>query len=414
MILLAHPIGNANVRAVLRALDDAGLLAKFVTALGWSDASPLVQGLPPNLRSQMARRSYELPHYQIKVFPVREIVRLFAQRMGQRWLVEHEHGWASIDRVWREIDKFAADSLRKSHQKQGIHGVYAYEDCAARLFETAEEIGVRRIYDLPIAYWQTVQRLLREEAQRFPEWEPTLGGTRDSEEKLARKTRELDLAELVICPSAFVLDSLPESARASKSCVVAPFGSPSLEQAERAERKSNEGPMRVLFAGALTQRKGLADLFAAMKLVASREVELVVMGSLLRPLAWYREQFSGFIYEPPRPHRDVLRLMRTCDVLVLPSIVEGRALVQQEAMACGLPLIVTRNAGGDDLIAEGETGFVVPIRAPEAIAEKISWCATNRASIPGMAIAAQRRASELTWHGYGEKVVAAIRSLTGE
>jgi glycosyltransferase involved in cell wall biosynthesis len=414
MILLAHPFGNANVRAVLSALDQAGLLAKFVTALGWSNASPLVHELPPNLRAQMARRGYELPHYKIKIFPAREIVRLLAQKMRQRWLVEHGRGWASIDRVWRELDKFAADSLRESHQGQSIRAVYGYEDCAERLFETATELGIRRIYDLPIAYWETVQRLLQEEAQRYPEWEPTLGGTRDSEEKLARKTRELDLAELVICPSAFVLDSLPESARASKPCVVAPFGSPALEQVEPAERKRNEGPMRILFAGALTQRKGLADLFAAMKLVASKEIELVVMGSLLRPLAWYREQFPRFIYEPSRPHRDVLRLMRTCDVLVLPSIVEGRALVQQEAMACGLPLIVTKNAGGDDLIAEGETGFLVPIRAPEAIAEKITWCATNRASISGMAIAAQRRASERTWHGYGEKVLAAIRSLTSE
>ncbi len=414
MILLAHPIGNANVRAVLRALDDAGLLAKFVTALGWSEASPLVQGLPPNLRGRMSRRSYELPHYQIKVFPTREIVRLLAQKIGQRWLTKHESGWASIDRVWGKIDEFAADTLRKSHQKQSIRDVYAYEDCAVRLFEAAKEIGVRRIYDLPIAYWQTAQRLLKQEAQRYPDWEPTLVGTRDSEEKLARKTRELELAELVICPSTFVLDSLPESTRASKPCVVAPFGSPPLEQAGRAERKSSERPLRVLFAGALTQRKGLADLFAAMKLVASKEVELVVMGSLLRPLSWYREQFSGFLYEPPRPHRDVLRLMRTCDLLVLPSIVEGRALVQQEAMACGLPLIVTGNAGGDDLIVQGETGFLVPIRDPEAIAEKISWCAANRASIPGMAIAAQRRASELTWHGYGAKVVAAIRSFTGE
>ena len=151
-----------------------------------------------------------------------------------------------------------------------------------------------------------------------------------------------------------------------------------------------------------------------MKLVDSKEIELVVMGSLLRPLGWYREQFSSFIYEPPRPHHDVLRLMRSCDVLVLPSIVEGRALVQQEAMACGLPLIVTKNAGGDDLIAEGETGFLVPIRSPQAIAEKISWFAANRASISGMTIAAQRRASELTWPGYGQKVLAAIRSLTGE
>ncbi len=151
-----------------------------------------------------------------------------------------------------------------------------------------------------------------------------------------------------------------------------------------------------------------------MKLVDSKEIELVVMGSLLRPLAWYREQFPRFFYAPPRPHREVLRLMQTCDLLVLPSIVEGRALVQQEAMASGLPLIVTRNAGGDDLITEGETGFLVPIRAPEAIAEKLNWCATNRANISGMAIAAQKRASELSWHDYGEKVVAAIRSLTGE
>lgn len=414
MVLLAHPFGNANVRAVLRALDDAGLLAKFVTALGWSNASPLVHELPSNLRSQAARRGYELPHYKIKIFPAREIVRLLAQKMRQRWLVEHERGWASVDRVWRELDKFAARSLRESHERQRIRAVYAYEDCAERLFETARETGVRRVYDLPIAYWQTALRLLQEEAQRYPEWEPTLGGTRDSEEKLARKTRELDLAELVICPSAFVLDSLPENTRAAKPCLVAPFGSPSLEASELAERKPSGPPLRLLFAGALTQRKGLADVFAAMRLVDSKKVELVVMGSLLRPLDWYRAQFPHFIYEPPRPHREVLRLMRTCDVLVLPSIVEGRALVQQEAMACGLPLIVTKNAGGEDLIAEGETGFLVPIRAPEAIAEKINWCATNRANISGMAIAAQRRASELTWHRYGEEVLAAIRSFTGE
>src|SRR5450759_1082926 len=128
MILLAHPFGNANVRAVLSALDQARLLAKFVTALGWSNASPLVHELPPNLRSQMARRGYELPHYKIKISPAREIVRLPAQKMRQRWLVEHERGWASIDRVWRELDKFAADSLRKSYQRQSIRAVYAYED----------------------------------------------------------------------------------------------------------------------------------------------------------------------------------------------------------------------------------------------------------------------------------------------
>ena len=93
---------------------------------------------------------------------------------------------------------------------------------------------------------------------------------------------------------------------------------------------------------------------------------------------------------------------------------EGRALVQQEAMACVLPLIATRNAGADDLIEEGATGFLVPIRSPEAIAEKISWCAANRSILSGMGIAARERAGELRWRAYGETIVSAIRELINE
>lgn len=411
MILLAHPFGNQNVRAVLDAFEQAGLLAKFVTALGWSEASPFLAPFPKKLQRQMARRSYHLAPSRIKTLPQREIARLLGQRLGQEWLIQRERGWANIDRVWGELDSFAADFLRKSYQKEMIRIVYAYEDCALRSFETACEIGVRRVYDLPIAYWETVQRLLQEEAERYPDWAPTMEGVRDSKEKLARKKRELDLAEVVICPSGFVLESLPERIRGSRLCLVAPFGSPRSNLEENAKPSSVDRPLRVLFAGTLTQRKGLADVFAAMKLVRSEKVELVVMGSLLQPLAWYREQFPNFVYEAPRPHRDVLRLMQSCDLLVLPSLVEGRALVQQEAMMCGLPLIVTRNAGGEDLIVEGETGFLVPIRSPEAIAEKLDWFSRNRDRLSGMAIAAQQRASQLTWHDYGEKVIAALKPL---
>jgi glycosyltransferase involved in cell wall biosynthesis len=100
--------------------------------------------------------------------------------------------------------------------------------------------------------------------------------------------------------------------------------------------------------------------------------------------------------------------MLSCDVLILPSIVEGRALVQQEAMACGLPLIVTRNAGGEDLIVEGETGFLVPAGSPAAIAEKIEWFLENRGKLPGMRTAVRAKAAELTWPAYGDKILHAI------
>jgi len=406
MILVVHPFGNANVRAVLATLAEAGRLGKFVTTLGWSNRSPLWNVLPANVRDEMLRRGYALPPSKIKAHPARDIVRHLADKVGLATLTTHEIGFASVDRIWTRLDEVASDYLRRNHAELQLDGVYAYEDCAARTFETARELGLRRIYDLPIAYWQTAQALLREQAGRYPEWEPTLGGTRDSEEKLARKSRELDLADVVVCPSAFVFDSLPESARHSKKCVVALFGSPSHPTCE--SHGIHEKPLRFLFAGALTQRKGLADLFAAMKLVNSSQLELVVMGSLVMPMQFYRDQYAHFIYEPPRSHDAVLRLMSSCDVLVLPSIVEGRALVQQEAMSCGLPLIVTRNAGGEDLIIDGQTGFLVPANNPPALAEKIEWFLENRGKLPGMSEAARLKAAELTWRAYGDQILHAI------
>jgi glycosyltransferase involved in cell wall biosynthesis len=166
--------------------------------------------------------------------------------------------------------------------------------------------------------------------------------------------------------------------------------------------------LRVLFAGSMTQRKGLADVFAAMQLLRRADVELVVMGSPIAPMEFYRSQYREFTYMSTRPHRDVLGLMRDCDVLVLPSLVEGRALVQQEAMANGLPLIITENTGGEDLIVPGETGFLVPIRSPEAIAEKIAWLADHREALPDMRVAAVKKAEEYPWLRYRQRILSAV------
>ena len=406
MILVAHPTGNEFVRAALDAFDRAGMLSEFWTSVSWNADSPINSVFPSGFRETLRRRAFsESIRGRTHTIPMRETIRLLAGAIGIA--SKHETGPFSIDAVLGELDRRVAGRLRKIEH---INAIYAYEDGALDSFRTARERGFRRAYDLPIAYWETSGRLLREEAERYPDWEPTLIGTSDSVKKLERKTQELELAELVICPSNFVLESLPAPARAQKKCVIAAFGSPNVNLTPHP--KASSGKLRVLFAGSLSQRKGLADLFQAMKLVHSNQVELIVMGSLLRPLAWYREQFHEFVYEPTRPHGEVLRLMQSCDVFVLPSIVEGRALVQQEAMACGLPVIATKPAGADDAVRNGETGFLVPIRSPEAIAEKINWCADNRELLDGMGIAARKRAAEFTWRAYGETLVSAVRALT--
>jgi glycosyltransferase involved in cell wall biosynthesis len=194
---------------------------------------------------------------------------------------------------------------------------------------------------------------------------------------------------------------------------MSPFGTPLLSMGgvQNKEEKNIDRPLRIMFAGSMGQRKGLGDLFAAVKLLNRSDVELVVMGSLLAPMEFYRKEFSNFTYEPGRPHAKVLELMRSCDVFCLPSIVEGRALVMQEAMSQGLPIIITPNTGGADLVKEGETGFLVPIRSPTIIAEKINWFLENKAKISVMGKHAQQHAATYTWANYSTKIVKAVNDF---
>jgi hypothetical protein len=125
MILLAHPFGNANVRAVLEALHARDLLAKYVTALGWSEQAAILRFLPANVRRSLARRSYRLPPKKIAVHPAREALRLSASAAKIARLTEHERGFASIDRVWSELDAAAARHLRVHRQTEKVTAVYA-------------------------------------------------------------------------------------------------------------------------------------------------------------------------------------------------------------------------------------------------------------------------------------------------
>ncbi|SFM10153.1 glycosyltransferase family 4 protein [Variovorax sp. OV329] len=411
-LLLTHPAGNQNVRAVLAATEGAGQLARFATTVAAFEGDAPSRLLPGALRREWLRRRFDIAPAKVLTHPARELARMVAAKAGWQGAVRHEAGFASPDAVFQDFDRFVAARLPGLARTHGLTAVYAYEDSALHTFRAARALGLRCIYDLPIAYWETGRRLMQEEAERLPEWAATLGGgVTDSAPKLERKTEELALADMVVAPSGFVLDSLPASATRQKR-VLTPFGSPPSSVDERSSEVPDPGrPLRVLFVGSMGQRKGLADLFAAMRLLEGRNIELVVLGSLQESPEFYRRQCEGMRHEKGRPHAQVLELMRSCDLFCLPSIVEGRALVTQEAMSQGLPIVITANTGGADLVIEGRTGFLVPIRAPEKIAETIAWFDDNRRELPAMKAAAMRHAAGYTWQHYGELVVDAIREL---
>jgi glycosyltransferase involved in cell wall biosynthesis len=395
MILLAHPTGNAFSRALLDALLARRQLGLFATTIAFNGRETWLKLLPASLRSELLRRQFDVPSEKLFTRPARELARLALSRFGAH---------SDVASVYRDLDCALARELARLAREHPIAGVYAYEDGALKIFRRAQRLDLKCFYDLPIAYWETTQRLLCEEAGRRPEWAHTLSGLRDSEEKIRRKTEEAQLADVIVCPSAFVYESLPSELRPRS--IVAEFGSPPRQQPPPFREPGAK--LRVLFAGSMTQRKGLADLFAAMKLLKRDDLELVVMGSPLAPMDFYRREYRDFIYERPRPHHEVLKLMETCDALVLPSIVEGRALVQQEAMSCGLILIATANAGAQDLIEDGRAGFLIPIRSPEAIAERLAWLAENRSALPEMKRVACEKAAALTWRRYTDKILNAL------
>lgn len=402
-VIVSHPTGNANVRAVVSGLLKAGMLEKFITAIAYFNNSKWLK----TIFKDANRREFDenLKPYT-KTHSFYETGRHVLNKLGFSALTEKEHNPFSVASIYKELDLF----LSKKIPVYGGDAFYGYEDGSYHSFKAAKKAGMRCVYELPIAYWKTLHTLLMEESERLPQWKNTITGLNDSPEKLGRKTAELDMADLVITPGKFVADSLPGWAK-HKKIVIAPFGSPVNTNPEKIQAGMDENrPLRVLFAGSMSQRKGLADLFEATRLLNSKNIELVVFGSLQSPLSFYKKILPCFTYEPPRPHKEVLELMESCDVFCLPSIVEGRALVMQEAMSRGLPLIITANTGGEDLVVEGKTGFLVPVRSPQVIAEKLSWLLANRSYIREMSRAAYQHATTYTWEMYSESITSAIKT----
>ena len=215
MIILSHPTGNANVRAVLEAFARKDALESYSTTLASHPQSLISKVGLSSIYNELQRRSYsnQINPY-IQDYPIPEIVRLLATKLNLKFLTRHETGKFSVDGIYRYLDKKVSESLEKN-KNSNVKGVYAYEDGALETFRIAKKEGITTFYDLPIAYWETGSKLMKEESERYPLWSKTLaGGIKDSPEKLARKTKELELADVVIGPGSFVMDSLPKWAQA--------------------------------------------------------------------------------------------------------------------------------------------------------------------------------------------------------
>ncbi len=414
MILMSHPLGNANVRNAALALSDAGLLEELWTCLQWRPGHFLERMIPPRFRRELSRRSFPVTiRGRVHTAPWREAGRLLASQLpGGAWLTRHEAGWCSVDAVFRALDlRVARRAETLLRQRAPLTGVYGYEDAAAATFKVAGQTGQARIYDLPIGYWRTGQAIFAEEAARSPEWAPTLTGRSDSAAKLARKDEELQMADAVIVASSFTRQTLLTAPAFRAPVHVIPYGAPpaTVTSSEEAAGLAPGRKLRVLFAGSLGQRKGLSYLLAAIRPLAAH-VELTLLGGkTAEGCAPLEAAVRRHRWLPSLPHAEVLAEMARHDVLVFPSLFEGFGLVILEAMSRGLPVIATAHTAAPDLISDGVEGFIVPIRSPAAITEKLELLLRQPGLLAEMKYAARRKAEALTWQTYRARLAAVVR-----
>jgi alpha-maltose-1-phosphate synthase len=407
-VIVSHPTGNANVSAVVSALREEELLAAFYTCIHWRPESLTGRLMPRAVRGIFERRArIQLPNEFVRTRPMRELVRNLYIRAGKRHRIADASHTFSIDAVYRDLDRHVARSIRRYSD---VRAVYAYEDGALAQFREARKLGIQRIYDLPIGYWRANKKISAEEAELQPGWKGTLTALTDDASKQASKDEELELASTVIVPSTFVKDTL-DLYPGKKTIVVNPFGVPAKISAPR-QLTDPDKPLRVLYVGSLSQRKGIAYLFEAVE-KSGEAVTLTVVGRKVGQSDLLDKFCAKHRWLPSLPHDQVLDEMRNHDVFVFPSLFEGLALVQGEAISQGLPVITTPNSGGADILRDGMDGFIVPIRDPEAITARLIELYQDRTLLQQMSDSARERATQLDWKSYMARTVATIREALG-
>lgn len=319
-----------------------------------------------------------------------------ASRVLRKLAVYDEWNW--LDHGYRVLyDHWAAREVPICDVFQGWSGY-----CLQSL-RRAASLGAVTVLDRALAHPTYLNRLLQEEYLNWGlshRWSPSA----------ERITREVATADHVILPSAFVVDTFLAEGEEEQKLTELPFGVDTHRFCPSEERRKDDS-FRALFVGHVSVRKGVPYLLEAWRRLNWKDAELWIAGQnkLSAELRTkYGDltgvQFLGHVSNP-------VQVFQSADVFVFPSLAEGSALVTYEALACGLPVLTTRNAGS--VVRDGIEGFIVPIRDVEALANYLERLRADERLRKEMSEAARVRAKAYTWDRYGDALVEALRTLVG-
>jgi glycosyltransferase involved in cell wall biosynthesis len=183
------------------------------------------------------------------------------------------------------------------------------------------------------------------------------------------------------------------------------------------QARDPSSPCTFLFAGASINRKGidvLVEAFGALQRKFPGKARLVVVGprgdshALLE-----RPGIGDVVVRAAVAQADLLETYRSADCFVLPSRHDSFGMAVLEAMACGLPAIVSEMVGAREAIEEGRCGWVVPINDASALESRLTWCVENRAALAAMRPVARAAAERYGWDRYARQLASVMTEILG-
>lgn len=286
--------------------------------------------------------------------------------------------------------------------------LHSFLDEFPTLIFAAKRAGLKIVSELYILL--STDRILSDERGHFPGWEPNLPDYDNISQQVLGERPLFHCTDYVLCPSEAVReDAIANFGFRREQTALVPYG-----VHDRWFTVCNR-PVRarILFAGTAELRKGIHYLgFAADKLFARNfRGEFRIAGnapaSVRSQKACRHLNFLG-----RTSHQRMAEEFAGADIVVLPSLAEGSAAVIYEALAAGVPIVTTPEAGS--VVRDGIEGRIVPSRDPDALANAITEIVEDRQKRERMAYAARERAQEFTWERYGERLIAALKSFAAK
>ncbi len=242
--------------------------------------------------------------------------------------------------------------------------------------------------------------MIIEESERWEGWDALPG--RAPVEYYDRLAKEWGAADRIIVNSNFSKQAIHKQGVALEKLHVVPLAYEAETKPTPRGVTDRTKPLHVLWLGQIILRKGIPYLFEAARLLAGQNVKFTVAGRIgISEMALKTAPANVDVVGRVTRERAV-ELYQTADVFVLPTISDGFAITQLEAMSYGMPVITTPNCG--DVVTEGVDGHIIPIRDPCALANAIAGLEADRELLYRMSVSARAKSVEFTLERYAGTV----------